>query len=503
MSLKKQNINVAFVFDYLSENGVLEYFLRFYAKKSGLKFAIEHKDNKISLLVNGDEKDVLNFADNSMSKIPNSIFIAKTEVVVTDDFKTQDDEYNGQFYYSNITPYVIENYIKNNKKVDNEFGIFSNLSIFKDKESIKVSVNNFDELLNFAKINLIHNQKIKFLKNNSEFYITAGIDFEKSNVLIPTSAINLSKVFVVDEKKLIALNSFEKPVINTKISTVFRKNKKDIPIFFDLQLADDIFLFALAYELSKEGIEFIGTTLKPELKIAFLQEQILVIKNSIFTKNIFKEDKFSLIEHEFNITKSKNLHLCFSATNDYINYSYLNDKFNILKHYHFSNFSDIKAKMLEDDVAKRLFDNYSKSFEMVKNFDIGVVNFYNLFNLVSKILFGKDIKFLFDSSKNYPAQKGCKIDFYGGFEKEFDLFKFIRSGMSFKLAGVDDELLSYGYIESFAYYIADLLEEISLKLGTSNAILSGDIFENERLTSLILKYTPKNVGLKISNQYGL
>ena len=70
-----------FKFNYLSDNGVLLYFLDFYAKNSGLKYSIHQNANEISLFIDEENEDkILKFGDESMNLIPNSIFLADSEV---------------------------------------------------------------------------------------------------------------------------------------------------------------------------------------------------------------------------------------------------------------------------------------------------------------------------------------------------------------------------------------------------------------------------------------
>ena len=46
-----------FKFNYLSDNGVLLYFLDFYAKNSGLKYSIHQNANEISLFIDEENED--------------------------------------------------------------------------------------------------------------------------------------------------------------------------------------------------------------------------------------------------------------------------------------------------------------------------------------------------------------------------------------------------------------------------------------------------------------
>ena len=57
----------------------------------------------------------------------------------------------------------------------------------------------------------------------------------------------------------------------------------------------------------------------------------------------------------------------------------------------------------------------------------------------------------------------------------------IRSAMSFKLAGVDEYLLSFGFIDSLADFIAQQAELADANIAINGVALSGSLFENRQL----------------------
>ncbi|EIF51781.1 hypothetical protein [Sulfurovum sp. AR] len=57
----------------------------------------------------------------------------------------------------------------------------------------------------------------------------------------------------------------------------------------------------------------------------------------------------------------------------------------------------------------------------------------------------------------------------------------IRSAMSFKLAGLDEYLLSFGFIDSLADFIAQQAENADANIGIHGVTLSGGLFENRQL----------------------
>ncbi len=57
----------------------------------------------------------------------------------------------------------------------------------------------------------------------------------------------------------------------------------------------------------------------------------------------------------------------------------------------------------------------------------------------------------------------------------------IRSAISFKLAGVDEYLLGFGFIDSLADFIAQQVENADANIGISGVTLGGSLFENRQL----------------------
>lgn len=64
---------------------------------------------------------------------------------------------------------------------------------------------------------------------------------------------------------------------------------------------------------------------------------------------------------------------------------------------------------------------------------------------------------------------------------QLDLRLAIRSAISFKLAGLDDYLLSFGFIDSLADFIAQQAEDADANIGIDGVTLSGSLFENRQL----------------------
>ncbi|MCO4845085.1 MAG: hypothetical protein KC427_03605 [Sulfurovum sp.] len=84
----------------------------------------------------------------------------------------------------------------------------------------------------------------------------------------------------------------------------------------------------------------------------------------------------------------------------------------------------------------------------------------------------------------FGGKSGPRIDYKVISTEEgyqLDLRLAIRSVMSFKLAGLDDYLLSFGFIDSLADFIAQQAEDSDANIGINGVTLSGGLFENRQL----------------------
>lgn len=268
---------VEFKFNYTNKENFIAYFLDFYAKQSSLEYSIYKKDDDISLFIKGEEKELLDFSDKSMTMIPNSVFLNKSEVKVVDEMKNSNFKIP-MLKFSNLTPMVVRNYVNHSGSLVNECGIFSNISVFYENEFVKITEENYKNFIEICALNLIHNQILHLKDKNDDFFIKNDLDFT-SDFIMPTSFKSIDKMFIVDEKSYIALSSYEKPVINLKLNTLFKQNHQKTPTFFDIKAASDFFIFALLDKLYENGINFVSIKGKVKFKAKVLDDRFLVIRN--------------------------------------------------------------------------------------------------------------------------------------------------------------------------------------------------------------------------------
>ena len=505
---------IEFEFIYNNDNGLIADFLDFYAQKSGLKYALNLEKNLTRLYVFGEEKELLKFSDEYMNLIPNSVFLAKTSVKVTDEAKEHNFTQN-RAEFANFTPSVIKAYQENSSLNANEFGILSGVSVFKDGKFEKVSKENFNELLDFCFTELFHNQNLQIKFNDQICELNANADFG-ADFLMPTSLKALSKIFVADEKIVVALASYEKPLLNLKTNSIFRSNHEKVPAFFDVKFAGDFFIYVLFGKLFAEEIFFVSVKTDKDkfLKIAVLDEQFLIVKNPNFlsqkNQNFLnsREDKnlanFALICDEMGVFDKKILQVFLSKNhNDTIKVFDKDLQVNMLNIKIWDTYEELKDEICSDEIGVKLFENFTKEYNFPKGKIATNASFYGLFEIASKILFDKNAQYLLDSAKDFLGKKGVRIDFCVDKNSNFDCVKFIKSAMSFKLAGSDDKLLSYGFIDSLAYFLSDYFDLLKEEFESEAVLLTGSLFEEKNLANLILNLAQNNHNAKFSNQYGL
>jgi hydrogenase maturation factor HypF (carbamoyltransferase family) len=64
--------------------------------------------------------------------------------------------------------------------------------------------------------------------------------------------------------------------------------------------------------------------------------------------------------------------------------------------------------------------------------------------------------------------------------------------MSFRLAGVDDNTISLGYIESYTHFISNIVDEVNAQTKLDGISLCGDMFANETVSRFVHKSITKN-----------
>jgi hypothetical protein len=159
----------------------------------------------------------------------------------------------------------------------------------------------------------------------------------------------------------------------------------------------------------------------------------------------------------------------------------------------------LEAISAMDERGMRLVDNFKKTFpdlydtiekvEFKSNIDISdITKIWSMAAVFIGLYEGDDAlescEKLESTAIEFTGKSGPRIDYKVISTEEdylLDPRLAIRSAMSFKLAGLDDYLLSFGFIDSLADFIAQQAENADANIGIDGVTLSGGIFENRQL----------------------
>ena len=505
---------LAYEFDGASEN--FAFFLKFYAQKIGLKFSLKKQRDLTTLYAQGVQEELLALSDILASSLPHSVFLRGSKVYAGENLP-QGETSEPQNALSNITPSVVSAYLKGELK-ECENGVFSDVCVFIDGKFTPVTKANFNELLDFAFKNLSAGKSVKFKDISGEFEASNFAELnENFNLLMPTNLKNLPKIFIANEAEQVALASYEKPAVTLKTTAIYRGNHPSSPRFFDACAARDIFIYALCDKLFKAGVNFIALKAqKPPFKSVVLENGYIFSGSRIYysRSNLNRMEgaadknlaNFNLAKKEFEEEGGIARIFLSRFKDDEVKIYPKFDDFNVLNFALPASFEELYAQIKREEGGERLLQNYGESFSLPRG-ELNVQNgFFGLFCMVGALLgFDSDAQkageILLQNASDFNGAKGPRLDFKMLNKTHFDVVKFARSGMSFRLAGVDARLLSYGYAESLAYFLSDFSDALKQDFSVQNALLCGSLFENKTLANLTLKHLKTGLNAKFSKEF--
>ena len=484
---------LAFKFDCFKEPAFLAPFLRSLAGE--LKHSISCKDDQICLKVSGSNEELSALADRASAILPYSLFIKHSEVNTADEL----DEANElkEIKFGTLSPSQAAAFLANGKAILNESGTLS-LSKF-DGE---ITLDNFNEKLKTC-LNLLKNGKSICVEQDENLYeISLGVKFD-AIFLMPVNLKELPKIFIADDRAQIALASFEKPLLALKTTAIYRQNHDGAPLFFDVMAPNDLFLYALCEQLNKEGFSFLSVSVK-EQKSAL--SRLTLLENSALLSPFFytKDEEF-----ELSYLGEVALGLKFSKfSDDEICLLSKSSKTQLLFLPKFSSFEEIYELIRAEDGGERLFENFSKERVLPSGKFSSNASFFSLFCIAGRLLglsdeFKKAGENLLLIAADFSGQKGVRIDYKMKDDFGLDGVKFVKSIISFILAGAGEKNISFGCTESLAHFLSDFSYEKRDKFNIKNVTLSGDLFYNKVVSNLIKKHLNPNVKTNFDPGFGV
>ncbi len=480
-----------FEFDYAGEGDYFAFLLDFWAKKSGLKYALTKANNprggaKISLFVEGSDAELARFSDEYISNVPHSIFIRESKVELAEDFKfdsaLEDFKFETQFKFGLVTPLAL-------KTGENEFG-------FK-----------FDPAVVEAGVRTLSAGE-SFIYGDYEI---SPLDSFECDFIMPTNINLLPKIFVADEKSLIALASFEKPIVRLRTTALYRSAHESAPLNFAVRAAWDANLHKICEAL--KGINFLKVRGgRDDFSVFALEDSFMVARGKDFLsadEKAFlasKNDKnlalFALALKEHGWLDHTAASVFFSRTRpDFIKVFRGEDEFEALKIIMPSSFEELYTNIRTFEGGEQMLSKIGEKIALPSGQITSVPNFYGIFELVAQILHFE--RSVCDLASEFGGIKGVRIEYKMSGKNELDVTRLIRSAMSFYLAGADAKNISFGALENLALFLSDFGDVLKDELECDRFALLGSLFESVTLANLTLKYCNSNFSTKFSERYPL
>ncbi|PAF53734.1 hypothetical protein BKH42_04350 [Helicobacter sp. 13S00482-2] len=513
------------------------------AHKRGLLFTdkIENNDTSYSFFLKSDPKEALNFADSISKILPSSIHFNFIELKTPQnvDIKKwrkvckKSDHFLDFLTITNITD-------KNSSKFCDVFKWVKNIH-FLDKP-----------INDASSLKRILQDIARKLKNGESIDIQTSRGFKRLSLNLKTPDLmfwDISNLFTymrVDKIQAEILASFEKPVMRLSPKEVFASSLLETEENFELKvrLPFDLILallgvFAIELEM---GYVFLTDIKDSSMGLNYKhhkipkEEEIVVSKDGIIINtNISRKSRsiFDIIDKHFQDqiqeeTKTELPKTFSKKTTSPINHQKL---ILFLSKIHptsilikddkgvkslFPIEFDSNPKNILEAIKKnyesgdKLVQNFSQSFETtfsninsLKNTPVSTHNLMDIFSSASFILgymqdFNIKEEKILNNAKKFLRDKGPRIDFK--LQKNdngvyLDYPKILRSSMSFRIAGLDEATLSYGFIDSMAEFLGNFVRDVVMNFNVKNVLVCGDMLGEKIFLDRMLHYLPKNIDL--------
>lgn len=325
-----------------------------------------------------------------------------------------------------------------------------------------------------------------------------------------SSVLSCTKLPLEDAKYLASL---EKPCVKASLKSVFKDTFKNDEII--AQLPFDPILNLLCRILQDEGIEFVFMHANnPQEALLYYETLFKTPKRLITpTKKFVLENNLSAIafkdELEF-LSATRNsivLYLSFKRPTRLLLHA--NDSLKTLLSVKFD-FNQTFNLLKQDEKASRMLQNYAAKFPdfyarivELSQYNLGGANLLDFFQILGFILgYSEDFysHSVISLAKECLRPKGPRIDYKilkdDSLKMALNFSKVMHSAMSFRLAGVENEILSLGILDSLAEFLGNFIWDNAQNFSVQEVTIAGDFFGEKVFLDLFVRYFPKTLALK-------
>ncbi len=325
-----------------------------------------------------------------------------------------------------------------------------------------------------------------------------------------SSVLSCTKLPLEDAKYLASL---EKPSIKAPLKSVFKDTFKNDEII--AQLPFDPILNLLCRILQDEGIEFVF------MHANNLQEALLYYETLFKTpKRLITPTKKFVLENNLSAIAFKDeLEFLKETPHSIVLYLSFKRPTRLLLHANGSlktllsisfDFNQILNTLKQDEKASRMLQNYAAKFPdfyarllELSKYQLGGANLLDFFKILGFVLgYSEDFcaQSVIPLAKECLRPKGPRIDYKilkdDSFKMALNFSKIMHSAMSFRLAGVENEILSLGILDSLAEFLGNFIWDNAQNFSVQEVTIAGDFFGEKVFLDLFVQYFPKTLTLK-------
>ncbi len=325
-----------------------------------------------------------------------------------------------------------------------------------------------------------------------------------------SSVLTCTKLPLEDAKYLASL---EKPSIKAPLKSVFKDTFKNDEII--AQLPYDPILNLLCHILQDEGIEFVFMHESRSCEALLYYETLFKTPKRLITpsKKFVLENHLSTLpfkdELEFLSTTPNSIVLYFSFKRPTRLLLHANDSLKTLLSVSFD-FNQIFNLLKQDEKASRMLQNYAAKFPdfyarivELSKYNLGGANLLDFFRILGFVLgYSEDFctHSVISLAKECLRPKGPRIDYKilkdDSLKMALNFSKIMHSAMSFRLAGVENEILSLGILDSLAEFLGNFIWDNAQNFSVQEVTIAGDFFGEKVFLDLFVRYFPKTLALK-------
>ncbi|MCH4601733.1 protein hydE [Helicobacter pylori] len=325
-----------------------------------------------------------------------------------------------------------------------------------------------------------------------------------------SSVLSCTKLPLEDAKYLASL---EKPSIKAPLKSVFKDTFKNDEII--AQLPYDPILNLLCRILQDEGIEFVFIHANNPQEVLLHYETLFKTPKRLITPT----KKFVLENHLSTLPFKDELEFLSATPNSIVLYFSFKRPTRLLLHANGSlktllsvsfDFNQIFNLLKQDEKASRMLQNYATKFPdfyarivELSKYNLEGANLLDFFCILGFVLgYSEDFcaQSVIPLAKECLRPKGPRIDYKilkdDSLKMALNFSKIMHSAMSFRLAGVENEILSLGILDSLAEFLGNFIWDNAQNFSVQEVTIAGDFFGEKVFLDLFVRYFPKTLALK-------